>query len=694
MVWLTFCAQSPMTETAPAPLPRWITKRKLLIAATAVCAIITGLAFFSLWSQAKSLEKSALERVELYARILEDQINRTFNAANASMAAIAETTATQQETQTPTSNSLLQKSIQQTPFLRSVSLVSSTGVVLASSNSDNINVRIDFRNLGLATDAQTESASPAFNGQTQLGQTSPGRDLAEFASNTTTSQSRFSYLPYARRITITTDKKSELGWLIATMNPDFFSNQHELLLDSAQRSTALLQMNGHWISTSNATTEAAVIPPNQHIFFKKYLPAKESGSLIGPGLFGSKVVSAFRTARNQPVVVIVEESYAFATQAFQDTLQRTLAIVMLLIVLIVALARGAITSLRQHERAAQLEQERMHTLQAMQELQAKQTQRVQAEKIASLSLLVANVAHEINTPIGAVKSSGAMIADSLTEALTGLMQLIERLSASERDLFKQLISGTQGDAIPLSTRDERVLSRHITQQLEAAGVASTPTMARLLIQLRMHDQALAYLPLFLHPESALIVSVAFNIATMVNSSGNINRSVERVSRIIFALKEFSAADGESEKMPVELPHSIDSALQHFKSQIQATVQVVRDYGAMPPLPCVPEAIRQVWTHMIHNAVLAMHDHGTLTLRLQQQDGYAVVSVIDTGCGISEDHVPQIFDAFFTTRTAGEGSGLGLAVVKKIIDKHQGRISVHSTVGAGTTMTVYIPYPTP
>lgn len=83
--------------------------------------------------------------------------------------------------------------------------------------------------------------------------------------------------------------------------------------------------------------------------------------------------------------------------------------------------------------------------------------------------------------------------------------------------------------------------------------------------------------------------------------------------------------------------------------------------------------------------------GTLTVRLQQDNGSAIVTISDTGTGITEDIQPRIFDAFFTTRTSGEGSGLGLAIVKKIIDKHQGRIEVETKLGAGSTFRVYLPF---
>ena len=95
--------------------------------------------------------------------------------------------------------------------------------------------------------------------------------------------------------------------------------------------------------------------------------------------------------------------------------------------------------------------------------------------------------------------------------------------------------------------------------------------------------------------------------------------------------------------------------------------------------------------MLHNALQAMNYKGTLTLGIHRVGDEAVVSVQDNGCGIPEDIRNRIFEAFFTTKPIGEGSGLGLNIVRQIIDKHQGRIEVESTVGVGTIFSVVLPY---
>jgi signal transduction histidine kinase len=101
-------------------------------------------------------------------------------------------------------------------------------------------------------------------------------------------------------------------------------------------------------------------------------------------------------------------------------------------------------------------------------------------------------------------------------------------------------------------------------------------------------------------------------------------------------------------------------------------------------------LTQVWTNLIHNALQAMDYSGTLTVALKKYGEYQVVVIRDSGQGIPEDILGKIFTPFFTTKKAGEGSGLGLDIVKKIVDKHNGKVEVASAVGEGTTFSVFIP----
>jgi PAS domain S-box-containing protein len=325
------------------------------------------------------------------------------------------------------------------------------------------------------------------------------------------------------------------------------------------------------------------------------------------------------------------------------------------------------------------------------DLRAAQGQIVQSEKMAALGQLIAGVAHEINTPIGAVKASGKNIADALNHALLNMPRLFRLLDEDDLRRFQDLIAHADTSTDVLSSREERAITREVTQKLEAEGIADARQTAGILVQLRAQTELTAYLPLLRHAECRLILDTAYSVATIVSNTANINTAVDRVSKIIFALKSFSRVDHAGEWIATDLRNGMETVLTIYQSQIRQGTELVRQFDAIEPLRCLPDELHQVWTNLIHNALQAMNHKGTLTIGIHRSGDEAVVSVGDSGSGIPPEIRDKIFDAFFTTKPAGEGSGLGLDIVKKIVDKHHGRIEVQSTVGVGTTFSIHLPY---
>ncbi|HAJ63625.1 MAG TPA: hybrid sensor histidine kinase/response regulator, partial [Cyanobacteria bacterium UBA8543] len=134
---------------------------------------------------------------------------------------------------------------------------------------------------------------------------------------------------------------------------------------------------------------------------------------------------------------------------------------------------------------------------------------------------------------------------------------------------------------------------------------------------------------------------------------------------------------------------IETVLTLYQNQLKHGVKIIRNYQELPPIRCYFDELNQVWTNLIHNGLQAMNNQGTLTLDAQLQNGYLQVSITDSGKGIPQEIQEKIFQPFFTTKLPGEGSGLGLDIVKKIVEKHRGTIEFESVPGQ-TTFTVSLP----
>ena len=321
-------------------------------------------------------------------------------------------------------------------------------------------------------------------------------------------------------------------------------------------------------------------------------------------------------------------------------------------------------------------------------LQETQIQLVQSEKMASLGQLVANVAHEINTPISALKSSGQNIADALQTMLGRFGDMYQLMDQQHRLLFRRLISHPHNSN--LSSREERTQIRETARQLAEHGIVDDASKAAALVQLHAQHALTDYLPLLSHPHSAFILEMASAIGSIINNTGNINMAVGRVSRIVFALQSLASTERSGKLVDANIRDGIEAVLMIYQNQIRQGVELMQDYEAVPLLRCLPDELNQVWINLIQNALQAMCYKGRLEIRVRRAAQAIVVSVTDTGCGIDPAIRDKIFEPFFTTRAAGEGSGLGLDIVKKVVAKHRGSIVVQSQVGVGTTFTVTLP----
>ncbi|WP_320041350.1 ATP-binding protein [uncultured Desulfobacter sp.] len=335
------------------------------------------------------------------------------------------------------------------------------------------------------------------------------------------------------------------------------------------------------------------------------------------------------------------------------------------------------------KRTAQLEAQILERERAEQEL-------MQAEKMAALGQLIAGIAHEINTPMGAIKSSGSNILDFLEKLQKDIPDLIEKLDDRHLPLFFGLLNHSPQKVVLRTSREEREMIRALNDNLSGAGIEGGRQMAFFLVQMNVHDQWEIFKPLLFHPESEFILEAAYSLHSITSNTKNINQAVDRVSKIIYALKSYIRQSNTNERIETDIVDSIETVLIIYHNQIKQNTELIRDYDTVEPILAYPDELSQVWTNLIYNALQAMDYKGILTIRVKSLENHVQICVADTGCGIPDENKQKIFQPFFTTKKRGEGSGLGLDIVAKIIKKHDGQIDLKSEVGKGTTFTILLP----
>lgn len=177
-----------------------------------------------------------------------------------------------------------------------------------------------------------------------------------------------------------------------------------------------------------------------------------------------------------------------------------------------------------------------------------------------------------------------------------------------------------------------------------------------------------------------------DVEALISESGD---GIDRVKQIISALKDFSHIEEETFRL-ADLHRGLDSTLNVVNNELKYKAEVVKEYGELPEVDCISSQINQVVMNLLVNAAHAIEQFGRITLRTACAGDWVWIEVEDTGKGIESKLLNRIFEPFFTTKPIGKGTGLGLALSYSIVQKHHGRIEVHSEVGKGSRFRVWLP----
>ncbi len=328
---------------------------------------------------------------------------------------------------------------------------------------------------------------------------------------------------------------------------------------------------------------------------------------------------------------------------------------------------------------------------AYKELENTQSQLVHNEKMASLGLLVAGIAHEINTPLGAISN----VSRSIGKRANLLPDLFNTFLLQENPSTPLAVECLH-ELVSLPACIQNFPSFKEIQAIEnllcRAGVDNWREVTRALVNLNLTDTSKLekYLDCFRNPTLFHLIEA---VGIIIQGVKITETSCTKVQEIIRALKYYAYLD-KAKVQPIQVNESIQTALVLLRNKLKYKVNIIADLDPDIPLIQCTSEIHQIWTNLLNNAydaIVEMGDNyaGQIVVSSCTIDDHIMVTVSDNGIGIPENKLGNIFDPFFTTKDIGKGTGLGLSIVSGIIRRHNGTIRVKQLQGP-TIFEVLLP----
>ena len=344
---------------------------------------------------------------------------------------------------------------------------------------------------------------------------------------------------------------------------------------------------------------------------------------------------------------------------------------------------------RLNEQLSAKNQELENTLE---ELSRTQNKLIFSEKMASLGSLIGGIAHEINTPLGAIKASSSNINDVVEKINVDLPWLINHASADEINWLFHILNASNARDTSVFSKEERQRKRELTNLFEEKGIENGLVIADTIVSLRLNSSEEELLTLLRLPNAQSLLQMLKVLFSLKRNANNIHLSVEKASNVVRALKSYIHKNNTGAKESANLTETLETVLILTASMLKnSKTEVVTHFESIPMIYCRQDEICQVWTNLITNAVQAMGEGGLLEIGLRKSDPDHIQAWFkDNGSGISEESAKHIFEPYFTTKPTGIGTGMGLDLSRQIIENHHGRIYFESEEGKGTTFFVEIP----
>ncbi|MDX2006651.1 MAG: ATP-binding protein [Meiothermus sp.] len=321
-------------------------------------------------------------------------------------------------------------------------------------------------------------------------------------------------------------------------------------------------------------------------------------------------------------------------------------------------------------------------------------QELRQEKLASLGKLSAGLAHELNNPASAAKRASAGLLEAFNDLELTTARVGQRLGADGMELLLGHLQTLRPRL--LSAMERADLEDELGGWLEGHGAAAAWDKAATWADAGVTVdwlEALSHLKHEIADPATLPMVWAWLEASIRTRSqlGVIQDSTERIAGLVKAIKGYTHMD-QMPKQELDIHDGLESTIAIFGYKLKKGIRLERDYAKnLPKVDLYASEINQVWTNLIDNALDAMGEGGTLRIRTAREGGQILVEIGDSGPGIPPEIQGRIFDAFFTTKEVGKGTGLGLEMVRRIVQQHGGTVRLQSKPG-DTRFQVRLPVP--